>query len=363
MTAATSRVTDYSLFIPGPVPVADDVLAAMSTQVYGHRSGRYKEAHARLRPLIQELFRTRGRVLGLTCPGTGPMEMLTRQSVRPGRRMVNLVNGAFAERWHALTGGNGVSSTLIDSEWGEPLKLDVLEAELAKGDVDAVTITYSETSTGMLNPVQKVVELARSHPDTLVLVDAVSAVGGVPLEFEAWGLDAAFAGVQKALACPPGFAVMALSERMEKRAKEVPQSGWLWDHEENIKKDDADYALATPSLSHMAALTTRLEYMKSEGFDEIVAHTAKLSARCQEWAKKHFSLFPPEDAMSPTLTAIKMPENYDTAAMLKRVMTEEGFEVGNGYGKLKNKTIRIGHMGECRMENLEEVLAALEKHI
>jgi aspartate aminotransferase-like enzyme len=360
MPQKAPRVRDFKLFIPGPTPVADEVLAEMSRQIIGHRSGDYKTLHGELRPLLQGLFQTRGRVLTLTCSASMIMEALTRQCLRPGKRLVNLACGAFSDRWGQMASANGVAVTNIASDWGQPYNLKALEEELDRGDVDAVTLVHNETSTGVMNDLEKISALIKKHPEVFVIVDAVSSLGGVNIPFDAWGLDACLAGVQKDLACPPGLVVLSISDRLLARCQEVDNRGWALDLKELFKKDAEDFALTTPSISHMWALKKRLEYMQQEGAENRWRRHEALAQRARSWAEERFELFAPENYRSQTLTTVACPEDFDPVAFAGKIREKSGFILGGGYGKLKKSTFRIAHMGECVEENLEALLKVME---
>ena len=206
-----------------------------------HRGKEYKELHARVRAKLKKLLLTEASVFLLTSSGTGGMEAAMRNCV--ARKVLTCAVGAFGERWHKIALANGIDSELLSVEWGRAVRPGQIEAKLKQGGFDAVAVTHNETSTGVMNPLREIGEVVRRFPGVLLMADCVSSMAGARIETDAWGVDVAVAGVQKAFGLPPGLGVMVVSERALKRAETIKQRGFYFDL---LKFRDADAKDQTP---------------------------------------------------------------------------------------------------------------------
>lgn len=217
------------LFIPGPTYVPEEIARAQARPMIGHRSREFTALFERILPRLQAIFRTRGRVFFIAASGTGLWEAAVRNLVR--RKVLCLINGAFGERWYQVALANGKEAVPVSIEWGKGIRPEQVVAALEDHpDVEAITLVHNETSTGVMNPLREIAGAVRqTFPEVLILVDAVSSLGGAPLETDAWGLDFVLTSSQKCLALPPGLAFCAVSERALEKAKEVPHRGYYFD--------------------------------------------------------------------------------------------------------------------------------------
>lgn len=347
-------------FLPGPTEVRPEVLAAMNQPVIGHRGPEMSALLRQVDPGLRALFQTERPVYVATTSATGLMEAGVRCGVR--RRALALVNGAFAERFRDLLGDCGRECESYTVPWGEAHDPAEVERRLRNGDFDAVTVTHSETSTGVLNPLAEVVEAARAvSDDILVLVDGVTSVGGAPVETDAWGLDWTFTGSQKAMALPPGLAFGTASQRMLDRAATLSGRGQYFD----LLEFDAQWRKfqtpQTPAVSLIYALVEQLGRMQQEGMGARLQRHRQMAERCWRWAEDlGLQLFAPEGYRSPTVTTISLPADQPGSRVAAR-LAERGYTIGAGYGKLKDATIRIGHMGDHTVEELDALLGELEE--
>ncbi|HID90096.1 MAG TPA: alanine--glyoxylate aminotransferase family protein, partial [Anaerolineae bacterium] len=234
------------LFIPGPTHVREEVLQAQTTPMIGHRTPEYSALQAEVTPKLQKLLYTTQRVYLYTSSSTGVMEGSVRQAST--KKVLNTVCGAFSKRWHQITKANGVPCDKIEVPMGQAITPEMVDEALASGEYDAVTIVMNETSTGVMNPVKDIAALIHDkYPDVLILVDAVSCMAGVKIEFDAWGLDVCLAGVQKCFALPPGLTVCAVSDRARERAKQVATPGYYFAYEQMDKRYEKHQTPATPA--------------------------------------------------------------------------------------------------------------------
>jgi predicted phosphoserine aminotransferase len=347
------------LFIPGPTEVRPEVLAAMNRPMIGHRGRAFEELFASLQPRLRQLFATSARVYVSTSSGTGLWEAASRNCVRDERPVLHLVNGAFSERWAQVSAANGKRVVRIDAPWGRAIHPQQVAQALQAEPFDAVALAHNETSTGVMNPLPEIAALVRAYPDTLLLVDAVSSLGGAPVETDALGLDVCLTSSQKCLALPPGLSFAAVSERALARAQEVPNRGYYFDFLELERMLARNHTPATPAIPLLYALDVQLDRILAEGLPARFARHAQMAARVQSWAVERFALFAEEGYRSPTVTAVTNTRAISVEA-LNGFLRERGMQLSNGYGKLKGETFRIAHMGDLTPDQIEELLSALD---
>jgi aspartate aminotransferase-like enzyme len=350
------------LYIPGPTEVASEVLQAQTRPMVGHRSQDFADLFYRILPRLKQVLLTDQHVYITASSGTGLQETAIRNGVRPGRKVLNMVAGAFADRWHQVSVANGKDAVRVDIEWGQPIRPEDVDAALAAGGFDAVTIVHNETSTAVMSDIEAIARLVREkYPDVLILVDAVSSASGVRIAFDEWGLDMLLTSSQKAFALPPGLAFAAVSERMLERAKAVPHRGWYFDLlilEKYLASGKT--TPATPAISLLYALDVQLDRILAEGLENRWARHETCMSMTHAWARKHgFELFPAPGYESRTVTCVRNNREIDVPAMIA-FAREHGMVIGNGYGALKNKTFRIAHMGELGPDDMQALFDVLD---
>lgn len=359
MSDLPDRDDHVYLFLAGPVEVSRAVLDAQAAPMIGHRSADFSALFARLQPKLRRLFQTEHRVYISTSSGSGLWEAASRCCVRPDHPILHAVNGAFSERWADVSRANGKAVDVIEAPWGQAIKPEQVAAALKARAYDAVAVVYNETSTGVLNPLRDIAEVVRAYPDTLLLVDAVSALAGAPLPTDAWGVDVCLTSSQKAVALPPGLAFGAVSDRALERAKMVPHRGFYFDLLEFEKYLLRNQTPTTPPISLLYAADVQLDAILAEGVDARVARHAQMMAMTHAWAlDAGFGLFAEEGYRSPTVTAVANTHGVDVGA-LNAFLRERGMALSNGYGKLKGQTFRIGHMGEVTPTRLQALFNAI----
>jgi aspartate aminotransferase-like enzyme len=364
------------LWIPGPTQVRPELLQEMARPTIGHRTQAMTDVIARIHPHLRFAFGleedSTSHPAVHTTSATGMMEA---SLIGSGPRILCLVNGAFSQRWAEIATALGREVTVLEAEWGQIVSMEELDRTLTEqGPFDAVTYVMSETSTGTLTPPENVAAIMRKHPDTMVFTDVVSAIAGRAIDFDAHGIDFAFAGVQKAFALPPGIAVVCASERYMQMAKTVPNRGFYLDPVTFIEGHEEFKTPITPAIPHYFALAQQLEDISGgktlpeaerhlKGADAWAARFAKharMQARTIDWAASHgLTLLPNLLEASPCVSCINAG-GMDVPHLLTG-LAERGFILGNGYGKLKNVTFRIGHMGDHTEAGLESLLAAADQ--
>ena len=349
-------------FLPGPTEVRRDVLEAQVRPMIGHRGKAMEELMARLQPGLKRAFRTERPVYVCASSATGLMEGAVRNGVR--RRVLSLVNGAFSERFHSIARSCGLEAERLEVPWGEAHTPELLADALRRGSFDAVTVVHSETSTGVLNPIAELARVAHEAGDVAILVDSVTGVGGAPVETDAWALDFVLTGSQKAFALPPGLAFGVAAESLLARARANPARGTYFDFIEFEKNIHANQTPNTPAISLLYALALQLERMDAEGTEARWARHLAMAQRTWAWVdearERGVALALPvaEPYRSPTVTCIALPDGVKSGPVVAE-LKRQGFVIGAGYGKMKESQLRIGHMGDHTVAELDVLLDAL----
>jgi aspartate aminotransferase-like enzyme len=352
------------LFIPGPVKVNDDVLHQLARPTLGHRGKEYAQLHGETVDMLKKILFTDQNVFLSTSSASGIWEAAIRNCVGLDETVLCTCCGAFSDKWAnvAKNCGRGVDELKVD--WGKPVPPEMIDEKLATGKYTAVTLVYNETSTGLTNPLYEVSEMMKQkHPDVLVFVDAVSAMVGLPLHFDQLGWDVTFASVQKAFAIPPGLAVAAVSNRALEKSKSVPGRGYYFDFQLFAKSAEKNQTPTTPNIPHIMALNYQCEKLLKEGMENVWKRHEQMGDFVRAWAKENFALFCEEIYASNTLTTVKNTRGINVADTISSIQQEHNTIFGNGYGKLKEETFRIAHMGDITLEDLKELLGWIEDEI
>ena len=346
------------LFTPGPTEVSPEILAVLARPVFGHRGEEMQAILADLLPRARRLFGTAAHDVFLTASSaTGLWEAAIRNVV--ARRVLVPVCGAFSERFLEVAQACGVETERLDVEWGRPIDPQAVDDRLRVAPCDAVALVHNETSTGVVNPLGEIAEAVRRHPETLLLVDVVSSLGGAPVEVDRNGLDVALASVQKCLALPPGLAICAVSPRALERSRARAGKGYYFDFVRLKGFFDRRMPMATPSVGHIAALGEQLRRIEDAGFEARYRRHRDMAGAARAWAEDRLGLFAAEGARSDTVTCVSAAARLDVAAFLKGV-AERGYALGSGYGRLKGSTFRIGHMGDHTTAGLDRLIGAMD---
>jgi len=289
------------------------------------------------------------------------MEASIRNLVRPGKKVLCCMKGAFSDKWYDVAISNGLAAEKLQVEWGQPILPEAVEAKLKQGGFDAVTLIHNETSTGTMSPLAEIAKVVQKYPETLFIVDSVSSMSAVKIETDALGLDVLLAGTQKAFALPPGLAVFAVSSRAIKRAESVPHRGYYFDFIEFLKNHEKNMTPSTPTIGHIYALQSKLGDIFHEGLDQRFERHLQMAQITRKWAKdRGFKLFPKEGHESITLSCVANNKNVDIAAWVKRLKEKYHCIIDTGYGNIKGKTFRISHMGDETVQTITQLLGWLD---
>ena len=344
------------LFTPGPTPVPPEVLAAEALPMVHHRGVDFREVYERTLRQLQEVFRTESPVLLFAASGTGAMESAVANLTKAGDPVSVVVAGAFGERWAKICSFHGLDVKRIDYEWGEVPDPSEVASAAREAGAGIVFCTQSETSTGVVTDVQA---LKAAAGDLTVVVDAVSSLGAVPLEMDAWGVDVVVSGSQKALMCPPGLAMAAVADRLW---DVLPQSRtFYFDWRGTRKAQEAFDAAFTPAVSLIRGLDVALAMILGAGLETAFERHVRLGRATRAGVKAMgLELFSPDDDTSAVVTAIRMPEGVDSPTLLRHTRDRHGVTLAPGQGALKPSIFRIGHIGWFDIFDIAAALAAVE---
>jgi aspartate aminotransferase-like enzyme len=350
------------LFIPGPTEVLPELRQILSMPLMGHRSKEFVACVQDVCRSLRRLFLTEAHTAFETCPATAMMEASLRNFVPHQGLTLHLVGGAFASRWAKISKQVGRSPEVLEAPWGQAHDPAQLQARLAaEPQPAAVCITHNETSTGVLQPLQELAATVRRHaPNAVILVDSVTSLAGAELRFDDWQLDFAFAGSQKCLALAPGVTSYAVSNRAMELAAAIPERGFLFDFCKAVPDTNAGKTLATPCVPLVFALRRQLQrILDEEGLENRWRRHTALKEQTLDWAEAHgFRPFVERgEHRSPTVSCLAAGDR-STATMAERALAA-GYRMDQGYGDLKGKAFRIGHMGDHTQAELQRLLDAI----
>jgi aspartate aminotransferase-like enzyme len=344
------------LFTPGPTPVPPEVLAATAEPMVHHRGLDFQEIYERTLERLQSVFRTSGQVLLFSASGTGAMESAVTNLARTDERVAVVVAGAFGERWVAICQHHGLEVQRIDYAWGEVPVPGEVGAAVAESGARLVLCTQSETSTGVVADIQA---LKAEVGDAVLAVDAVSSLGAVPLETDAWGVDVVVSGSQKALMCPPGLAMASVAEPIWETLP--PSRSFYFDWRATRKAQEVFDSAFTPAVSLVRGLDVALGLLLDAGLEAAFERHVRLGRATRAGIKAMgLELFSPDDDSAAVVTAVRTPEGVDGTALLRHLRDRHGVTLAPGQGDFKGKIFRIGHIGFFDVFDIAVALAAVE---
>jgi aspartate aminotransferase-like enzyme len=352
------------ILAPGPTPIPPEVLLAQASPLVYHRGPGFGNLMREVTTRLQELYRTeRGDVLLMTASGTGGLESAIQNCFSPGDEVFVPLAGYFAERWKHLAEAHGLTVRTTEDEWGTRIDAAKVADALAQHpDVRAVLLTQSETSTGVIQPIEQLARVA-NDAGKLVLVDAVSSLGAVPFAFDDWGIDVACGGSQKALSASPGIAFLAVSERAwaAQAQATLPRFYFDWSTYRRFAELPHPENPWTPAISVMQGLAAALELYFQDGVDAALARHELLSRAVKDGVRAiGLDLFGEGLDENWTVTAIRAPEGIDADTISDRIRSDFACVIAPGQGPLKGKVFRIGHFGYFSELDIIRGLAALE---
>ena len=352
-------MTHIKLFIPGPIEVSEKTMRAFSRPMVGHRSKDFQTLNADIQPKLQQVFYTKQPVFVSTSSAWGVMEGAIRNLV--SKKVLSCMSGAFSDKWFDVAKKCGKQADSLQVEWGQPILPEAIEAKLATGEFDAITLIHNETSTGTMNPLWEIAAVMRKFPDVQFIVDCVSSFTAMKIPFDELGIDVMLAGTQKALALPAGAAVFTVSEKAYAKAATIKDRGYYFDFIEFKKNQESSMTPTTPSISHFYALQSKLEDIFAEGLEARYARHLENAKVTRAWAKERgFNLFPKAGYESITLTCLSNNKNIDLPKLNSALKTKYSCVIDGGYGKIKGTSFRISHMGDESTENIRQLLGWID---
>lgn len=348
------------LRIPGPTPIPPSVQQAMSVAMIGHRGNEAHELFQDVKERVKALFGTKQSVMLLTGSGTSGLETTVVNTASAGDEVLVIVTGSFGDRLAKICEQYELVVHRLGIEWGEAVDPEQVKEWLQKHpNIKVVFSTHCETSTGVLNPVEEISQVVHEHSDALVVVDGVSATGGVQTEMDEWGIDVYVTGSQKGLMLPPGLTLLAVSERAWKVIEENKQPRFYLDLEKHRDALQGNSTPFTPGLSIILGLQKVLTLIEQEGLQAVYdRHTLMMTMTREAIKALKIPLLVADEHATPTVTVMKPEFNPDE---LRDLLREEfGLQFAGGQQRLKNKIIRIGHMGYCTPAHVLQVISMLE---
>jgi aspartate aminotransferase-like enzyme len=349
------------LLIPGPTEVSQTILQEQTHPLIGHRSKEFQELYAGITAKLAQYFQLSSdcKPTVTTSSGTLWFDIVGRSIVK--QKALVCINGAFSERFGKTIQACGKQADFIEVEWGKAVKPDMIAEKLETDEYDTLAVCHNESSTGVRNPIHEIGKLIRrDHPDVIFAIDSVSSMAGdktLPAEI---GCDIIFASTQKCFALPPGLAVGLVTDRALERAREVLNRGSYTDLVEIFEFEKKHQTPFTPCIPLMYALDKRMDLLLEETYDRVYQRHKAMAEYTQQWAKTHFAMFSEPGYESITVSCIQNTLGKSVKDLTAK-LAEQGYVISNGYGKLAEKTFRIGHMGEWALADIKKVLAVIDE--
>ena len=360
----------HFLQIPGPSPVPDRILRAMSYPTIDHRGPEFGALGLTVLDGIKKIFKTTQPVVIYPASGTGAWEAALVNTLSPGDHVLMYETGHFATLWKKLAENLGLKPEFIGlpgiEGWRRGVQPDMIEARLRADTghaIKAVCVVHNETSTGVTSDIAAVRRAidAVGHP-ALLLVDTISGLASADYRHDEWGVDVTVSGSQKGLMLPPGISFNAVSQKARAASKEakLPRAFWGWD--EIIEMNRQGYWPYTPNTNLLYGLAESLDMILGEGLDQVFSRHQRLAAACRAavtaWGLEVQCADP--SVYSPVLTGVMTPEGIDADAVRKTIYEHFDLSLGTGLGKVKGRMFRIGHLGECNDLTLMAALTGCE---
>jgi aspartate aminotransferase-like enzyme len=359
-------VSKQLLFIPGPVTVSDAVLAAMAKPMVDHRGPEYKVLQDKIREQLKPIFGTAHEIHLLGCSGTGGLEAAVTNLFAPGEKVLACPIGVFGERFIQIARTWGIDVEVLPTEWGAATDPKALKARLdadTKREIKGVLLTHNETSTGAQCDMAALGAAIKGH-GAITLVDSVSGMAAAEFKMDAWGYDVVVAASQKALAVPPGMAMVAVSPRAWEKMETLPTARYYFDLRKARKFAEIGQTPWTPPVSVAYGLEVALENYAAEGPANVWSRHERYTRAIIAAAKAmNLTIFSQPGAHSVTVTAINVPEGVNGDAIRKNLRANQNVVLGGGQEKLAGKIVRIGTMGDITEKDVLSMLDAFETEL
>lgn len=356
------KIPRQNLRIPGPTPIPQEVEDSLSQPMINHRGLIFNQLISSLTSRLKKVFMTVNDLYILTSSGTGAMEASIVNTLSPGDPVLAVSVGSFGDRFAGIAQAYGAKVTNLNFDWGTAADPEEIRNALKnQPEIKAVLITHNETSTGVTNDLEAISKVVKDEFNKVLLVDAISSLGCLPLSVDAWHCDMVGTSSQKGFMIPPGLAFISVSPHAWEMYKQSTMPRYYFDlatAEQYLKKGQTPW---TPNLSIFYALDVALDRMLAEGMDSIFKRHQRVARMVREKIKDLglSLLVNDEKAAADTVTAVRVPDGVDGNELSKTMRTEYGIILGGGQGKLEGKIFRIGHMGYVNEDEIQEVLEAI----
>lgn len=351
---------NYKLLIPGPTIVKDETLKQLTKPLISHRHEEFTCLYQQLQRNLQKLFNTGNHIFFITGSGTCSMEGSVRNVVK--EKVLCFSNGEFGNRFIKIAQANGLKVFPVELSYNTPILPEIVEENIKKYNPEAITLVHNETSTGMANPIESISEVLKKYPEVISIVDFISSAGSYTLDLEKLGIDIAIAATQKGFACPPGLSIIVCSQKAIEKAKTVTTRGFYIDFLNYLKFDELGQVPFTPAINLFFTLDFKVKEILEETIQKRHQRHIEMKIFVRKWAKHFFDLFQEDEYASDTITCITNNRNINVKE-LNIYLKKQGFVISDGYGNLKGKTFRIGHMGDTRIEDLQACTRAIENYL
>ena len=350
------------LRIPGPTPLPDRVVRAMSRPMIDHRGPEFAAILSEISAGAKRVFKTSNDLLLLTSSGTGGLESAVANLVSPGDEVVVALCGNFGERFAALAVAYGAQVHRLESEWGRPVDPADLKAFLQRHpNARVLLLTHNETSTGLTNPLRELARAGRDA-DRIVVVDGVSSISSIEIEADAWGVDVAVSGSQKGWMAPPGLALVCVSERAWAQQAKARSPRFYFDWKETKTWAEKGMTPFTPAIPVAFAMQEGLRMLEEEGLSKVYERHARLARATQAGLQAlGFQLYAQDGYRSNTVTSAVPPQGVDVNALRNLIDTRYGVVIAGGQGKMAGKMVRVGHLGAVAEGDVVQVIWAIEQ--
>ena len=357
------KISKQNLRTPGPTPVPDDIVEAMSNPMINHRGPEFKELISRTTEQLKQVFMTRNDLYVLTASGTGALEASIVNTLSPGDKVLSASAGAFGNRFTEIARNYGAEAQHLEFEWGGPVDPEDIRRALKNDpEIKAVLVTHNETSTGIVHPLEAIAKVVKGEFDKLLLVDAVSSLACVPLPVDGWNCDLVGTASQKGFMVPPGLAFVSISEAGHRAQRTATMPRYYFDLDSAQSYLERGQTPWTPAVSVFYGLSLALDRLLDEGMENVFNRHAHVGQLTRDGVKDlGLTLLARDEAWaSNTVTAINVPNGIDAGQLIGMMRTEQNVVLAGGQGKLSGKIFRIGHLGSVSEQDIEAVLASLK---
>ena len=352
--------TNFLLLTPGPVPASSSLLQTLSEPMIHHRSLEFVNILKKVKILLKKMFQTEQEVLILNSSGTGAMAASLLNTLSPGDTVLVLSAGKFGERWVEMATSYKLKVLQLEAPWGEAISPTKVHTTLQNNPhIKAVLAQACETSTGVLHPVQELANLIKNRPDTLFILDTISALGAVDIPMDKWGIDIMIGGSQKSFCLPAGMSFITLSQKAWRFNEKSKLPVYYLDLKKENKAQTQGQTAFSTNVSFIRALYSFLSQLEQkEGLNKLIQKSEALSKMTLQFCKDlGLTVFghPP----SPSVTSIALPKHIDGVKLKKQIEEKHKVIFGGGQEQLKGHIIRVGHLGDLSISDLKRGLKCL----